>query len=602
MYQPLRLIAVFNLLSQLLAGTIYFYFPQLKFPHTCTGGVAALQELHQTLLQLNFETKFHSMASCYTEFIGINLSHFNISVRSQDIVIVPESLSKNEYNTFLETRRDQNLSTRIFVFSLAAVLTRLPEYNTPYPKLLRMISPGGSIPIIANSYYIRGYHSLYSSPRSVSPSSLQRVFSNTSEQDSVSYSKVKDRKIPVIMVDSDFLRGSHPLEHIMTEDTYASSVLKAHYDVICIFTLGGLNSSDLIDVYKSGSIIIDGYVPGFERIVQEASLYGAIPILNAKLNSLNSHDFNIPRELVVDFMNTTALDAAILNVLLNYDAYFRHLAPFREKIRMLPSLHRLAVDSVFSSHFASVFVDISNLSDQEWRVFPFIFSTLHYNSLASIAVVVNRLPEFLSAHGMLIEALMDQGLTTIEGGDTFSSVRFYDFSPTKENICGLIDISGGRSVHKGVAESFSKLYKPAMLHSSNRIQRHGEVIILADILTQINELPIKHFRNILDRYSNESTSVVGYYTVTQLNSEEKLVFMFQPSHFECITAINRDINDPDLLESRYCSECFHIQYIQIVDNQLHQCENQYQCSLQDQEIRYIVVYNTFYFFRLANIY
>lgn len=585
----LQLLAILNVLCQLLAGTIYFYFPQSRTPHVCTGGVAALQELHQTLFKLNFETKFHRMADCYSEFVGVNLSDFNISIKHNDIIIVPESCDA-EYDNFRSKFKEHNISGRIFIFSLAAVLTRLPEYNVPYPKLLRVINSGGSIPIIANSQYIRGYHSLYSSSSNVIPSSLQKIFSDTTEIDSLVYSRSKNRTVPLIIIDDDFLRGIHPLQHIMAEEKYAVSILKGYYDMLQLYTLGGLDSNALIDVYKSGSIILDGYVPGFERTAQEAALYGAIPILNAKLNSLNSADFNIPRDLIVDFQNTSALDAIILKVLLDYDNYFKMLAPFREKIRMLPTLHREAADRVFLSHLTTIFIDISDISDGEWKVFPFLFSILFYNPLTSITVVVRHLPEFISSHGMLIEALMDQGLTTMEGGELFNSVRFHEFSPMAENVCGkLIDITGGVSCNRTVAEEFSKLYKQASLHSKNTTQPHGEVIVLTDVSTELKTIPIRNFMKIVNASINDSISIVGYYRFIQSSGAENFVFMFLNTHFECISSI-KDLNNSDYLSNVvYCVECYPIRYIQIEETQeSRKCDDEYTCDSQiEQDDRFM---------------
>lgn len=69
----------------------YIYWPA-PHPNQCTGGIAALHYLHHAILSLGYDSKYHSVSTCYDGlYQNNNLEVFDPSVlRREDIVIVPE--------------------------------------------------------------------------------------------------------------------------------------------------------------------------------------------------------------------------------------------------------------------------------------------------------------------------------------------------------------------------------------------------------------------------------------------------------------------------------------------------------------------------------
>ena len=112
--------------------------------------------------------------------------------------------------------------------------------------------------------------------------------------------QAKTGLMPTIIVDNDYLGFEHPLSFLWEDPSMQTSSLLVHHRFE-LLTLGGLNRSELDEVYRRGVVVVDAYVPGLERVVQEAALFGAIPILSAAHNGVSLVDFPIPAQLLVDF-------------------------------------------------------------------------------------------------------------------------------------------------------------------------------------------------------------------------------------------------------------------------------------------------------------
>jgi hypothetical protein len=440
--------------KSLKKGNIYIYWP-ISTTH-CTGGIAALNYLHHNLLKLGFKTYFHTLSSCYLEYYnGVNLDKFEAEkLKYHDFIIVPEIFATpylivphlfDILNPIWRNSSIKSKGVRVIVWSLAALQLQPPSFNVPIPIFSRDLKKDGVI-VIANSDYIRKQHDLYSSSNYIIKVPLTPEYYLTRSHndkeicdDEVTIQfinnkiKSQENKMPIILMDKDCPESIISPINIKTKYDYNNNIIE--YNKII---LEGFSNKDLVKLYKDALIVVDFYVPGFERIVQEASLFGVIPIISNFYNGGNRIDFDLPEELFFDPTSEIDLFRAISLVIDNYSYYSTHkkIIDFRNNIRDLDKNSLTSISDLFDSSRMTIIAESCSNFDDLFS-FAFLISLFHTNPLASVEVHVRDLRTFIIDHITMIEILSDQGLTDRNGGQEFHSLRFrysrYNICPTFNN-------------------------------------------------------------------------------------------------------------------------------------------------------------------------
>jgi hypothetical protein len=390
------------------------------------------------------------------------------------------------------------------------------------------------------------------SPSYIVPSSLQPAFAAITEQETTSYKAHKNSEVPYLVIDDDTLTGI-PLKH-----WHDRRYVYSDYPIISYQVVGGLNQTELTELFKKATIFLDPHVPGFERCIQEASLYGAIPIINSKHNALNREDFPIPRELIVDMSDHEALDKIIHRVLQNYDNYFELLLPFRIKIRGLKSHHEVSTENLFVSTSFAKFIDMSEVKFRDqWKIFPYLASLYYHNPLISTTLLVADERDFYMSHAVLLEDFIWHGLISKSpmNGSTSSFIRFRERKPqTQQAVCDFDRYSDvyinpmeknlNTSYGMLLIDNFYKMYMLASEHSTTgdgMYVSHGEYVILSKQKQHYPSsfcLPgLINTKKIIHLFKQHTAEMVLIIAILLPGYEENMVFAIREKDFECVQKV-----------------------------------------------------------------
>jgi len=122
-------------------GIVYIYWRTHR--SQCTGGVAALHELHDSLLKLRSNySYYYQLTDCYPEFKGNNVEHFeDLNLSKDDIIIIPEVFTTDYLRIQPSLQEKMTVWTlqgvRIFVFALAALQLKPPDMQLEIPVHVR---------------------------------------------------------------------------------------------------------------------------------------------------------------------------------------------------------------------------------------------------------------------------------------------------------------------------------------------------------------------------------------------------------------------------------------------------------------------------------
>jgi hypothetical protein len=93
------------------------------------------------------------------------------------------------------------------------------------------------------------------------------------------------------------------------------------------------------------------FAAGYERLVQECLLYGAIPIIDRGLNGRYSADFPVPSSYRVPEADVDALAVAVEAAVLQYPLSLDELHPAWAKWRQRIRLHKASFEASVRAYF-----------------------------------------------------------------------------------------------------------------------------------------------------------------------------------------------------------------------------------------------------------
>ena len=243
----------------------------------------------------------------------------------------------------------------------------------------------------------------------------------------------------LVLVDTDGYRAGGQVRAALTETV--ARLRRRGYNVL---DLRGFDRDDLPSVYAAAAAVVDFHVPGPERVVMEAALFGCWPVLVDEGYGGSALDFPIPERFRLRRADASTAEAAVVELVegrgnATLEAEF---APWRRHVEALPERFDAAVEAfAFASHL-QVHVEACGAAA---RPFAAIASALRAFPLASIEVHAGDAPRFLRTNYEGVEALAALGLTDAEtGGSAYHAVRFRDGCAAP----GLNDLA---SVSHGVA-------------------------------------------------------------------------------------------------------------------------------------------------------
>ena len=243
----------------------------------------------------------------------------------------------------------------------------------------------------------------------------------------------------LVLIDADGYRAGGQVRAALL-DTVAR-LRGRGFDVL---DLRGFDRDDLPSVYTAAAAVVDFHVPGPERVVMEAALFGCWPVLVDEGYGGSALDFPIPERFRLRRADAPAAEAAVVELVegrgnATLEAEF---APWRRHVEALPERFDAAVEAfAFASHL-QVHVEACGAAA---RPFAAIASALRAFPLASIEVHAGDAPRFLRTNYEGVEALAALGLTDAEtGGSAYHAVRFRDG-------CAAPSLDDLASVSHGVA-------------------------------------------------------------------------------------------------------------------------------------------------------
>lgn len=434
--------------TNIFNGKVYFYAPMSAsgfesdtLEPSCRGGLAALYYFHHSLLELGVDSYFFSMNSnCYkSHYKHRHLNKWEPKTFTErDIIIIPEVLATRylfgDIIDDLLTEWQDVSGARVVVWALAAMQTLPPEYVQPVPVDVEDLTHKRII-IVPNSEYIRKYHQLpvsgIVSKCSGIVHSCDKLSSGGVIRSPLSPDYELDRFIARCSAKNGIDAGNFVLD-LYKECLHGASFNKTNlvlvdgdvpgaYEILSnskiiwgpgagsgagielVMLDGSYNAEQMQDLYRRAKVVLDLYVPGFERVLQEAALYGVVPLLAAKYNGATGDDFiflddkeslyvassanNLQKYLRVDPNSGQDIANKIQYALNNYDALVKNpkLVEFREFVLGLSRSVPLDVSSLF--HSASIGILVVSCSDVEDQLlFGMIISLIRSYPLISVEV------------------------------------------------------------------------------------------------------------------------------------------------------------------------------------------------------------------------
>lgn len=425
-------------------GNIYFYWP-ISQGTSCRGGVAAVHYFHHALLDLNYKSLYYNnVQECFPGRYKVHrLDVWDPNdFCSEDIIILPEVLSTKYLFAFdpmekwLPPWQDYS-GARVLIWSLAALQTIPPDFLTRVTVDVEVMTHGRA-QLLANSAYIREHHELLGSSRygGVVRSALSPDFYDAWSSNWSTSVNAKGKK-NLVLIDGD-----------VNVDFLFDPRVKWQQDVVVV-KLFGFSAAEVRAFYAEARVVVDLYLPGFERVVQEALLYDVVPLLADQYNGACADDFSFLQgsgeqaseivnsrtrrrnvmelrdRLLFDPNNPQLLVDKISYALNNYDGLITHpqLQAFKQSVLNQPVTIPLSVERWAQS--SDVTVVMASCSDtDDVLLLGSVLTLLHFYPMISVEVRVRHVEDFLLRNAILVGMLAKQGYTSRSGGMSYHSVRF----------------------------------------------------------------------------------------------------------------------------------------------------------------------------------
>ena len=437
-------------------GSIYVVWPSLYY----SGGPACLHSLHNVANEAGFRSYFHSLNQRYANSYSVGIDNImtELMFTSRDIVIVPEVWGGLLGEALLRPLR--STGTRIYVYALAAASSGqggdapVAGFGMDGGAFARGVGSG-----LALGHYIRSYFDMITDPQLTLEAPMEGIFYERGSiyRERHERRRLEARKEDLVVLDNDWGLGTS--KAVMAAVRRGLSALR-----IQVVEPENLDGAELAALYARAKVVLDLYLPGPERLQQEAALFNAWPVLASVDNGCAVDDKPLgfgakegARELPhlnirhgfpfrVDPLNASMVVAAVAMIMrwhspegggagteIGTDAHeadldaSRALAAafrsFRRKVEGMPAAMVKNVGRVLRG--SRLEFRLSVLSPEAELDFgPTLLSILYNFPLASVQLTVLSKSSFLRRwHPVLVE-LERRGLTDCqEGGRSYHAVR-----------------------------------------------------------------------------------------------------------------------------------------------------------------------------------
>jgi len=224
----------------------------------------------------------------------------------------------------------------------------------------------------------------------------------------------------LILIDADGYRAGGEVRAALRD--LVARLRGRGFDVL---DLRGFDRGDLPSLYAAAACVVDFHVPGPERVVMEAALYGCWPVLVDEGYGGGAGDFPIPERFRIR-ADAAVAEAAVLELVERRgDALLEaEFAPWRTHVEALPERFDAAVEALSFAQNLQIHVEACGPAAAP---FAAVASALRALPLASVEVLVGDAPRFLRTHYRNVETIAALGLTDAEtGGLASHAVRFRD--------------------------------------------------------------------------------------------------------------------------------------------------------------------------------
>jgi hypothetical protein len=323
----------------LYSGTTYVYYPD----DWRSGGPAALHHLHHSLNRLGFNSKM-TVNKVYFDpqwSRKINRLPAAKDMAKNDILILP---SGNEH--LIEAaalERYQARGIRVYGYTLAIQSPGPSDYEREVADQMdqhELVITGtgleeqtrnGLVSQLPVGHYILEYYQLPMAPDHYILPPVQEFYYNQA----ANIPEWFNGKENLILVDDDaktkvgipkgcmFLPNEHAVDvHFRLNGSCFIAILK------------GFTKEEMAILYRRAKVVLDLYVNGPERAVQEGVLFDAASVVTVEGNGFDSMDFPLPSFARVDSGNN--ISGLVLETLLkHYDEAIPEYLPFKEHVLSL---------------------------------------------------------------------------------------------------------------------------------------------------------------------------------------------------------------------------------------------------------------------------
>ena len=312
------------------------------------GGPEALIQLHMALLFWGFETSLDTRNNKQ----GMGIKPFFKTHYKSELSVSPPLRWFDSYDHWLTTGRPNDVFIATETWKCKAGLRyadgrgrQLQWHLTVWKK-----NPREDCAIAAHTRYIAKDYMQVSLKAVMYPYISPHIHALATEQERVSGGEqgVVRRKTNLVLYDAD--AGVTDKDFVTTGK-----------DVIP-FKLGvakGLKPEALYDLYSKAKVCIDMKMPGAERFVYEAALFGCCIITDRDGNGQDESDLPIPARFRIAPNSVGEMNKRVQEILRNYTMIHAEYAPLRDFVKTQRTTFLRQVRRYFSEnlHVVGFFVD-----------------------------------------------------------------------------------------------------------------------------------------------------------------------------------------------------------------------------------------------------
>jgi hypothetical protein len=229
----------------------------------------------------------------------------------------------------------------------------------------------------------------------------------------------------------------------LADELRDSTYLRHQVPNLDVKLIQGLTPQEVVDLLNRCKVMVDGNLPGLERLPLEAATFGAVLVFDPSRGiPENVLDLPVPADYLgpwpddrneVD--NSTRLERAVAKALLEYPRETQRFDPLRKHIEAMEAHFVATVDRTFRQA-AAFLVPCDGSTDEELCLLAAV-SVLLVNPLSLVHIILG------GGHGDSRNAYTDRHadlLATIRAIHMEGLVTIHEEAATNDNLMGLDDI------------------------------------------------------------------------------------------------------------------------------------------------------------------